>query len=194
MPTYYSPSVNGSEAYLGNNGFYTGVPGRPAIYQVVLGSTVTLTFNSIEVTGADGSVIPGWTLVTGDAESTDSGESISWTTSTAATFTSTTGAFFQLLPDAPGGTQVADIGNACAYTSNVAKSYNGWPDTDLVFSGNPASTTTSPSVLCGANVGSDKTGTVLLQVTSPASMRVVLGGGGSSGNGQEAIFISVELP
>ena len=35
IPTYYNPGVNGynSEAYLGNNGFYTGIAGKPSIYQ-----------------------------------------------------------------------------------------------------------------------------------------------------------------
>ncbi len=36
IPTYYYPNPNtgyASEAYLGNNGFYTGISGEPAIYQ-----------------------------------------------------------------------------------------------------------------------------------------------------------------
>ena len=33
IPTYYDPSVNNSEAYLGNNGFYTGIAGQPALSQ-----------------------------------------------------------------------------------------------------------------------------------------------------------------
>ncbi len=33
IPTYYSPQGDNSEAFLGNNGFYTGIPGDPALYQ-----------------------------------------------------------------------------------------------------------------------------------------------------------------
>jgi len=33
IPTYYDPGGDGSEAYLGNNGFYTGIPGDPSLYQ-----------------------------------------------------------------------------------------------------------------------------------------------------------------
>ena len=33
IPTYYDPSGDHSEAFLGNNGFYTGIPGDPALYQ-----------------------------------------------------------------------------------------------------------------------------------------------------------------
>ena len=62
-----------SEAYLGNNGFYTGIPGNPALYQTGGGIT-TAYFTNIQVLDAAGQPATGWTLVTGDAESTDSGE------------------------------------------------------------------------------------------------------------------------
>lgn len=192
LPTYYDPSGNGSEAFLGNNGFYTGVGGRPALYQTVLGSTVTLTFNNIVINGPTGP-ITGWELVTGDAESTDQGEGISWASSSTPTFSGSRGAPFSLLPDNPGapyGTQVDDIGNACATTSNVTGAYLGWPNTDLVFGSGNA------SVTCGATVSSDKTGTVMLELpsltTAPTSMQVVLDG--SPGNGHQAVFVGVMLP
>ena len=36
LPTYFDPPT--SEAFLGNNGFYTGVPGDPALYPNAEGS------------------------------------------------------------------------------------------------------------------------------------------------------------
>ena len=77
LPTYSCPP--GSEAYLGNNGFYTGVPGDPALYEVDEGSTATVTINRIELLSSNGETATNWELVTGDAESTDDGESITWT-------------------------------------------------------------------------------------------------------------------
>ncbi len=85
IPTYYDPKVNNSEAYLGNNGFYTGIAGLPALSQRPQpnfctnnctfsgqnGATTAITFNNIQVTDAVGNPVGGWTLVTGDAESTD---------------------------------------------------------------------------------------------------------------------------
>ena len=78
IPTYYNPGAHGynSEAYLGNNGFYTGIAGDPALYQLPNnGAYTVVTFTNIEVTNAVGEAATGWTLVTGDAESTDSAAS-----------------------------------------------------------------------------------------------------------------------
>ena len=74
IPTYYSPSGNGSEAFLGNNGFYTGIAGDPALYTDLQGALVTAYFTNIQVLDAAGNPATGWTLVTGDAESTDGNE------------------------------------------------------------------------------------------------------------------------
>ena len=77
IPTYYNPGANGynSEAYLGNNGFYTGIAGEPSLYQLPNnGAYTVVTFSNIEVINAVGEPATGWELVTGDAESTDSGE------------------------------------------------------------------------------------------------------------------------
>ena len=73
IPTYYSPQGDNSEAFLGNNGFYTGIPGDPALYQNSNGIT-TVYLTNIQVLDAAGEPAPGWTLVTGDAESTDTNE------------------------------------------------------------------------------------------------------------------------
>ena len=73
IPTYTDPPT--SEAFLGNNGFYTGIPGNPALYQSTEGTTTTVTITNIQVLGTGGVPATNWNLVTGDAESTDAGES-----------------------------------------------------------------------------------------------------------------------
>ena len=95
IPTYGVNAGFNSEAFLGNNGFYTGIPGNPALYQKVnwsntnCGGAGTPTHNGtscseqqmtvvhisdFQVFDAAGQPATGWTLVTGYAESTDTGE------------------------------------------------------------------------------------------------------------------------
>jgi hypothetical protein len=95
IPTYTNPPT--SEAFLGNNGFYTGIPGNPALYQTVTHTTTTVTLTNINVLDANGNPATGWGIVTGDAESTDNHESMTWTS------------------DQPLGLVLnSPIGNACA--------------------------------------------------------------------------------
>ena len=56
IPTYYNPGKNGynSEAYLGNNGFYTGIPGNPALYQTPNGAYTVVSFTNIRSLNAVG--------------------------------------------------------------------------------------------------------------------------------------------
>jgi hypothetical protein len=69
-------------AFLGNRGFYTGVAGRPALYQTTSGTTTNATLDGISVTGPGGTVETGYAFVGADAETTDTGESITWTANT----------------------------------------------------------------------------------------------------------------
>ena len=71
FPTY-------SGAYLGN-GAYTGVAGKPALYQTQSGTTTTATLSGISVVDSQGNPVTGYSFVGADAESTDTGESITWT-------------------------------------------------------------------------------------------------------------------
>ncbi|WP_410631117.1 CshA/CshB family fibrillar adhesin-related protein [Amycolatopsis sp. cmx-4-83] len=93
LPTY-------SAAYLGNSGHYTGVPGRPALYQTAFGTTTVAALTDIVATDSTGAVVQGYALVGADAESTDAGESIEWTSSSPLESLTATGSD-------PG------IGNAC---------------------------------------------------------------------------------
>ena len=57
-----------------------GIPGNPALYQTANGGYTVVTFTNIQVTNAVGEPATGWTLVTGDAESTDTNEWMNFTT------------------------------------------------------------------------------------------------------------------
>jgi hypothetical protein len=149
FPTYANPPT--SEAFLGNNGFYTGVPNDPALYQTTQGTTSTLNFTNFKVTDSRGFLATDWELVTGDAESTDPGESITWSSDQD----------LNLIPNSP----TSPVGNAC---NSVAPGTNAQYLTGLG----------TPSVECSATVSSDKTGTVLLDALTPQSLNVVMVGAG----------------
>jgi len=153
LPTYACPP--GSEAFLGNNGFYTGVGGNPALYEVDQGSSATVNFTNIKLTTSSGVPATNWSLVTGDAESTDANESIAWTSDKT----------LQLIPNSAN----SPVGNAC---DSTAPGYNTQYLTGV-------GTTT---VQCGPSpVSADHTGTVMLQATSPSKLTVTLNGGGLEG-------------
>jgi hypothetical protein len=146
LPTYNDYPE--SEAFLGNNGFYTGVPGNPALYSEVEGSTNTIQIIDIKVLDAAGNRATGWGLVTGDAESTDASESMTWTSDQP----------LSLIPNSP----TSSIGNACAAPVS--------PD-GLTGVG-------TTMVECRATVPSDKTGTVMLQAPEPTTLTVNMVGQG----------------
>jgi Tfp pilus assembly protein PilE len=148
IPTYSNPPT--SEAFLGNNGFYTNIPGKPALYQYEEGSVTTVTLTNIKLLDANGNSATGWYLTTGDAESTDSNEEMQWTSNQPLSLLNNT-------PSSP-------IGNACDNPS-------GTPDPDLTGVG-------TDQVTCTGHVDSDKTGTVMLQASAPTSLTVYMVGTG----------------
>ena len=146
LPTYTAPP--GSEAFLGNNGFYTGVPGKPSLYEDAEGSQASVTITNIQLLDAGGNKATGWELVTGDAESTDQGESMTWTSD-------------QLL-SLLWNSSTSAIGNACWTTG---------PGAGLTGVG-------TSSVTCSSTQSSDKTGTVMLEAAAPTTLTVQLNGTG----------------
>ena len=77
-----SPSWSGSA--IGHTGFI-GIPGLPVLYEAQTGSTVTAVLNNIVVTPPPGSgATVTYDLVGADGESTNGGESLSFTTNGAA--------------------------------------------------------------------------------------------------------------
>jgi hypothetical protein len=146
LPTY-------PEAFLGNslNGqaFYTGIAGYPALYQSGVGQVSTISFNYISLIGPNGVPATGWQAVSADAESTDTGESITWTTGT-------NGPPLTVIPNTP--TSVA--GNAC-------------------MGGLTGSGTQTVQCVAGPNEpSSTKTGTAMVSAVTPTSLIATLVGGG----------------
>ena len=166
FPTY-------PEAFLGNNGFYTVATSQhPALYQVVSGMTTTATITNIEVSDKnDGTPATGWELVTGDAETTDAGESMTWSTGNANTP-------LNLLPNTP----TSPIGDAC---SN--------PVSPSGLTGVNISTYVGSQTVGCASSTSDtthaRTGTVMLESPAPTQLTVTM-----VGTGLEAMFLGVLLP
>jgi surface adhesin CshA-like protein len=164
LPPSASPPT--SEAFLGNNGFYTGVSGNPGLYTIDQGSTATINITNIQVLNSNGVAATSWELVTGDSESTDAGESITWTSNQV----------LSLLPNSAS----SPIGNACESVGQYAPpAYNPNFLTGI-------GTTT---VTCSANTSRDHTGTVMLEATTPSNLTVTL-----NGSGLQATFLGVLLP
>ena len=159
----------------GNNGFYTGIPGYPALYANDEGSTAYVYITNIKLTDSNGTAATNWNLVTGDAESTDAGESLTWTSNTS----------LYLFPDSA----TSPIGNACADPTSP-DGLTGLTSSQVavtpaqILAGQGATT-----IECAASVSSDKTGTVMLKAAAPTTLTVTM-----VGTGLEAIFLGVLLP
>lgn len=168
LPTYACPP--NSEAFLGNNGFYTGVQGDPALYEVTNSSDATINFTNIALLNSNGIAATNWQLVTGDAESTDPGESITWSTDNP-------NVDLKLLPNSP----TSDVGNACNSTPPGYAVTNTAGQPGLYGVG-------TPTVECATANSTDKTGTPILEALTPPSLTVTLDGGGL-----QAMFLGVLL-
>jgi len=148
LPTYVCPPT--SEAFLGNNGFYTGVPGAPALYTVQSNSTAIVSITHIQVLNSNVAA-SNWSIVTGDAESTDTSENITWTSDQS----------LSLLQN----TTNSPVGNACQSTP---------PTFNTTYLTGVGTTT----VECSSTISEDHTGTVMLQAKTPQTLTVTLNGGG----------------
>jgi prepilin-type N-terminal cleavage/methylation domain-containing protein len=197
IPTYYAAGgIGTSEAFLGNNGFYTGVSGDPALYQTQ-GGTTTATFSNIQVLDSSGQPASGWTMVTGDAETTDPGEWMDFTSNLN----------WSILPN----NGASDLwGNACYDSADSSNPYSGvWAWTGSAAPTNaPAAahkaaltinttngfTTGVKSILCESDTPLNKTGTLMVQAQEPQgstaaqSITVTM-----YGSGLEALFLAVLL-
>lgn len=128
-----------SPAFLGSNGFYMGVLGKPALEKTYtsVGHVIFL-LKDIEITNADGELVSGYGLVVADAQSTDVGESIDWRT---------TGGDFKELPNSPSSPPGQPFGNSCSG----------------VFQNNGA------TAKCKGSGIEDRTGTPMLVTKAPQS-------------------------
>jgi prepilin-type N-terminal cleavage/methylation domain-containing protein len=198
IPTYYAAGgIGTSEAFLGNNGFYTGVSGNPALYQTQ-GGTSTVTFSNVQVLDSSGHPASNWTMVTGDAETTDPNEWMDYTSNLN----------WAILPNS-GASNL--WGNACYDSAATTNPYSGvWAWTGAAQPTNPPATanraplntlssstgftTGVKSILCESSTSLNKTGTLMLQAqepqnsTAPQSITVTM-----YGSGLEALFLAVLL-
>jgi prepilin-type N-terminal cleavage/methylation domain-containing protein len=201
IPTYYNPGSSGynSEAFLGNNGFYTGIPGKPAIYQTAGGDSIVKITN-ITVSNAVGQPATNWVLVTGDAESTDTGEWLEFSQTTP-------GLTWDILPnngasdlygdscydghDANNNGLLQYTGPVPASNSTVGNSANGPPPSGnwaaLPTLSAPNYQTNVTGILCEGDIQLNKTGSLMLSSPEPSgsnaaqSFTATLHGGGLQG-------------
>jgi prepilin-type N-terminal cleavage/methylation domain-containing protein len=212
IPTYtYTVYSDGShsEAFLGNNGFYSGIAGNPALYQTTEGGTTTLYFTNIEVLDAAGKAASNWSLVTGDAESTDDTEGMIFTTCTSVANPGFDGngelnfnssyAACSSSPSAPpfailNNSSTSPFGNDC-FAPDYPNSGVGYANFHVsgvqynnIFTGKSTGSNTN-TVQCMSTVDSDKTGTIMVEATTPSTLTVFM-----HGAGLEADFIGLLLP
>jgi prepilin-type N-terminal cleavage/methylation domain-containing protein len=202
IPTYYNPSGYNSEAFLGNNGFYTNIPGDAALYQSNGNSPLTTVyFTNIQLLDAAGHAASGWTLVTGDAESTDANE---W-----MVFQSNLN--WSVLDNSPGnpfGNDCFDsndpgnqgfmtyVGPTPPTAANTIQSGGQQGSLNSNVKGTTASipNTGTSSVLCEASIQLNKTGTIMVEAqeptgsSAPQTLTVTM-----RGAGLEALFLGVYL-
>jgi prepilin-type N-terminal cleavage/methylation domain-containing protein len=235
IPTYYGLTDGGwdSEAYLGNNGFYTGIAGLPALSQRQDSSLdtptwpngfggasfqlTTITFSNIQVVNAGGAPATGWTLVTGDAESTDTNgwlefqnANVQWdilpNSSTSLWGNSCYDSADSSIPNnTPNNGVLSWIGSTPPTAAAVGMNGQGAPATVPPSSSNaqalPASAYTAPlystganGILCQANVSLNKTGSLMVAApepsgsSAPQNVTVTL-----QGESYQAIFLGVLL-
>jgi hypothetical protein len=146
-----------SGAFLGNAGFYNVTNTQePALYQqnTNVPKTTTVKITNIKVSDPSGSLATGWELVTGDAETTDQNESITWQSNAA----------LNLLPNTP----TSPVGNAC---ESVAPGTNAQYLTGLG----------GLKVQCSATEDITKNGTVMLEALIPNYLTVTMVGTGLEG-------------
>ncbi|HEV3268276.1 MAG TPA: CshA/CshB family fibrillar adhesin-related protein [Acidimicrobiales bacterium] len=165
VAVYPAPLPTWQNAFLGNtcsgssnnnncsNGspFYTGIAGKPAIYQTG-GGTTTVKISQITVVNAQGVPATGWEVVAADAESTDSGESISFNSTSPLTIMNNGESY---------DTQSDPVGNACNSGAGLTQSQ------DLL------------TVTCtGQSTSGVKTGTTMVWSLTPQTFTTTLVGAG----------------
>jgi hypothetical protein len=171
-----------TDGFLGNsiNGepFYSDVPGDAALYQSCEGSSgtcdvdgatvantwggvTTVTISNIDVVAPDGNPATGWEFVSADAESTDGGESITWTSNQN---------LYVIPNNEPSADTASDpIGNACNSATGVVPQSVLTPGTG------------STTIECQGFSNGTKTGTLMVEAAEPNTMTIQMVGTGLEG-------------
>jgi len=199
--TFLGNDINGTPFYSGVgcpynnptttvvNGVTEGTPSciNPAIYEQTSGAVDTVTFSNIIVTDPEGSDATGYAVVVADAETTDPGESTTWTSSLPAS----SPFIFSQVPD----TSSSPEGDACNETTQTGTSGQG------VTNGAGLTGVGTNIVQCTstwqAALAYPRTGTVLLDVT-PSSANAITApvtiSAKMQGSGLEGAAIGLLLP
>ena len=164
-----------SGAAIGHNGF-NGIPGLPVLYEVQSGSTVTVVLNNITVTPpAGGGAIDSYAIIAADGESTNSGESLQFTTNGSP------------------WAQVAQIPNGGNYPTVAGVTTNTVTETG-VTNGNEGSfafaSFTNPTVVSAKMVGSGLQG--IMFAVRYASMSVTAQFGNARANAADQFTYSIK--
>jgi hypothetical protein len=184
LPTYPEAFLGNEYSYNGTNyPFYTGVSGDPALYQLDSGGLTTITFSDITVVNAQDVVATGWEATSADAESSDSGEYIKWTTNvgtcTTTIIVADECADLNVIPNnepqdtnPTNGVAYSPVGNACQYGAGLT-----------------GTGTTTVECNAGSNeTGATKSGATMVEADAPSEMQVTM-----KGNGLEAITFGLLL-
>ncbi len=165
-----------TQSFLGNtlNGapFYTGIPGEPAIYQNGAGNNgglTTITISNIKVIGKTGIPATGWEIVGIDAESTDDGEYIRWSSDSP----------LYLIPNGQVGydTPTDPVGNACNSGLGISPQSVITP------------TNSSMTITCnGHSTSGNKTGTAMVETLTPTTLTTTMFGTGLEGMAFGLVF------
>jgi hypothetical protein len=138
----------------------------------VWGGITTITISNITVVAPDGNPATGWDFVSADAESTDGGESISWTTSAQSGVPPD----LYLIPNGESVDTPSDpIGNACNTGAGIS------PANVLTGSG-------STTITCDGYSNGVKNGTAMVEAMTPTKVTVTLVGTGLEGMSMGLLF------
>jgi len=164
---------------------------NPAIYETTEGATDTVTLSNIVVLDAQGVDATGYAVVTADAETTDPGESLTWTSS----LPSGSPFDFSLVPNTP----TSDLGNACNVTGQTGAAGQAVDNGDQAGGGLTGLGTDKVECTSTWQSGGTypRTGTVLLDilptssggVTAPVTISAKL-----QGTGLEGVSFGLLLP
>ena len=150
----------------------------PALYQTVSDNSITnvITIGSISLLDPEGVAATGWQLVSGDAESTDPKENLTWTSN-------------QNWSQIPNGQGAGSEGDACnAPTSGPGPGGSPGIGGSYILSGVGSNTVTCKSSWQDSST-TPRTGAVMLETPTPTTVSVQLQGAGLQG-----VFFGLMLP
>jgi len=161
----------GTSALTGSNGTPSCI--LPALYQTGNSATNEVSLSNISVLAPNGSAATGWQLITGDAETTDPNEYLTWTSNQN----------MSIVPNDQLAAPNAAEGDACNEPTSGGGPGTG--GTDLTGLG----TNTVECQSSWQDSGTPRTGALMLEAPQPTSMTATF-----KGAGLEGVFFGLLLP